>query len=66
MESNTAKDEQKFSMNTLGSENRETVGSFGAFWNAIATMDVENMGVRGILAALLKLARSKGNANGLG
>ena len=53
-------------MNTISSGNREPVGSFRAFWNAIATMDVENMGVRAVLAALLKLARSKGNAKGLG
>jgi hypothetical protein len=66
MESNAVKDEQKFSMNTITSGNREPVGSFRAFWNAIATMDVENMGVRAVLAALLKLARSKGKTKGLG
>ena len=66
VESNAVKDEQKFGMNTISSGNREPVGSFRAFWNAIATMDVENMGVRAVLAALLKLARSKGKAKGLG
>src|ERR1035437_2408750 len=66
VESNAVKYEQKFSMSTIGSGNREPVGSFRAFWNAIATMDVENMGVRTALAALLKLAHSKGKAKGLG
>jgi hypothetical protein len=66
VESNAVKDEQKYSMNKISSGNREPVGSFRAFWNAIATMDVENMGVRAALAALLKLARSKGKAKGLG
>ncbi|MGO8928473.1 MAG: hypothetical protein ACLQU3_16515 [Limisphaerales bacterium] len=53
-------------MNAVSSGNRETGGSFRAFWNAIATMDVENMGVRAVLTALLKLACSKGKAKGLG
>jgi len=53
-------------MNTIRSGNRDTGGSFRAFWNAIATMDVENMGVRAVLMALLKLACSKGKAKALG
>jgi hypothetical protein len=47
-----------------GSEH--AVGSFRSFWNAIATMDVANMGVRAVLLALLKSARLRRGSDELG